>query len=100
MALRFSAFNVDLMAINGEKKGTLKKSYIVLDLIFTDRKRSLGQGNVFTGVCPQGVWLPRMHHRSHDWGVCMHGWWVCIQRQGLHGTRKAGGTNPTGMLPC
>ena len=39
--------------------------------VFTNDKRSLGQGNVFTGVChsfcPQGEggWLPIMHHRSH-----------------------------------
>ena len=36
--------------------------------ILTARKRSLGQGNVFTSVCHsvRGVgWLPNMHHRSH-----------------------------------
>ena len=37
--------------------------------MFTARKRSLVQGNVFTGVCPQeGGWLPSIHHRSHDQG--------------------------------
>ena len=54
----------------------------------TTRKRSLGQGNVFTRVCHsvargvgfpacitghmtsiQGGLLPSMHHRSHDQGV-------------------------------
>ena len=37
-------------------------------LLFTTHKQSLGQGNVFTGVCPQvgGDWYPSMHHRSHD----------------------------------
>ena len=35
--------------------------------------------NVFTCVClstGMGVWLPSMHHRSHD----QEGWGVCIQR--------------------
>ena len=54
----------------------------LLVIIITSRKRSFGQGNVFTGVClSMGVWegwgwLPRMHHRSHDRhpdGVCSHG---------------------------
>ena len=43
----------------------------VIQGIFTARKRSLGQGNVVTGVClstEEGGWLPSMHHRSHDQG--------------------------------
>ena len=57
----------------------------------TTRKRSLGQGNVFTGACHSfcprwgGGWLPSMHHSSHDQGVC-------IQR-GLH----LGGLHPRGL---
>ena len=45
-------------------------------ILVTARKRSLGQGNNFTGMCHSSVhrkgwggWLPSMHHRSHDWGV-------------------------------
>ena len=44
--------------------------------IFTARKRSLGQGNVFTSVCHSvhgGVVCLSMHHRSHDRGVCQGG---------------------------
>ena len=44
--------------------------------LFTDRKRSLGQGDVFTPVCHSvhgEGWLPNMHHWSHDWGVCIQG---------------------------
>ena len=44
--------------------------------IVTARKRSLGQGNVFTPVCHsvhgRGVWLPSMHYRSYDW-ECLPG---------------------------
>ena len=58
----------------------------------TARKRSLGQGNVFTPVyhsVHRGGWLPSMHHRSHDRGeegqpprgspfrgVCIQGGWA------------------------
>ena len=39
---------------------------------FTDRKRSLGQGNVLTRVClstgGKGDLCLRMHHKSHDQG--------------------------------
>ena len=50
-------------------------------VIFTARKRSFGQGNIFTSVVIPSVnggggWLPSMHHRSHDQGVCIQG--VCI----------------------
>ena len=55
--------------------------------VFTGHKRSLGQGNVFTGVCLSigGGWLPSMHHRSHDQGVCIGGWWVDPRRTGKAG---------------
>ena len=81
--------------------------------IFTARKRSLGQGNVFEGVCLSAGVL-RMHHRSHD-----EGWGSASREGGLHprgggvlptgrgveqtapppGIRKADGTHPTGTLP-
>ena len=52
-----------------------QKSWVYI--IFTARKLSLEQGNVFAGVClSTGGWLPSMYHRLHDHGVC-------IQR-GLH----------------
>ena len=45
--------------------------------VFTTRKRSLGQGNVFTPVCHsvhggRGGWLPSMNHRSHHQGSGLH----------------------------
>ena len=44
-------------------------------VVITARKRSLGQGNVFTPTClsTRGGWLPSMHHRTHDQGACLHG---------------------------
>ena len=39
--------------------------------IFIARKRSLGQGNVFT---PGVGWIPNMHHRSHDQGGSASRW--------------------------
>ena len=55
------------------KRDLLMKFKILLYLlylhIFTSRKRSLGQGNIFTGVCLStggGGRLPSMHHRLHD----------------------------------
>ena len=44
--------------------------------IFTARKRSLGQGKVLhlSVILFKGRdWLPSMHHRSHNWGVCIQG---------------------------
>ena len=45
--------------------------------IFTARKRSFGQGNVFILVCHSvhrgGGLCPRMHHRSHDSGISVQG---------------------------
>ena len=47
---------------------------ILLHLFFTTRKRSVEQGNVFTGVCGQGRGLcPSKHHRSHDQQVSVQG---------------------------
>ena len=87
--------------------------------IFTARKLSLGQGNVFRSVCqsfcPQGgwgvlcmmsltVWLPGpmfllggLYPWSHvpGGGLCPGGVSVQIQPPWI---RKAGGTHPTGML--
>ena len=64
-----------------------------LNLIhYRPRKRSPGQGNIFTSVCHsvheeggrgQDGWLPSMHHRSHDQGVCIQG--VCISGSLHHG---------------
>ena len=44
---------------------------MIVNSIFTDRKQSLGHGNVFSPVCHSvhrggGGWLPSMHYRSHD----------------------------------
>ena len=47
----------------------------VFRIISTARKRSLEQGNVFTGVClstARGL-CPSMHHRSHDRGSLSRG---------------------------
>ena len=71
--------------------------------LVTTRKRILRQRNAFTRVCHsvhRWGWLPSMHHRSHDRGVC-------IQRglpKGEVGqpppprTRKVYGMHPTGIL--
>ena len=52
-------------------------SYDCFVRMFTARKRSLGQGNVFTPVCHsvhiEGGLLPSMHHRSHDLGCASRG---------------------------
>ena len=43
-------------------------------VIFTARKRILGQGNVFKRVCHSvHSWLKSMHHRSHDGGAASGG---------------------------
>ena len=92
----------------------LKKSKFI-----TARKRSLGKGNVFTGVSlsTEG-WLPSTHYRSHDWGVCiqggMHPGGVCLQGGSASGGlgrppspdtwdatgygQQLDGTHPTEML--
>ena len=83
------------------------------DYLLTARKRSLGQGNVFTGVFLSmggGV-------GGFGFPACITGHMPSIRGGGLHpggsaygggglgwadppGTRKAGGTHPTGMLSC
>ena len=76
--------------------------------IVTAHKRILGQGNIFTGVCPRGGgrWLPSMHHRSHDQrGLHPGGRGLPTGRVGQNPppasrTRTSDGTRPTGMLPC
>ena len=74
-------------------RNLFKKSYILI----TVRKRSLGQGNVFTGVClSMGGWLPSIHHRSQVWRVCN----TPGCRRPPTTTGKVGGMHPTGMLPC
>ena len=67
-------------------------------------RRSLQQGNIFTGVHLSREVLPSMHHRSHDHGGLHPGGrgfayreWVCRPPAR---TRKAGGTHPTGIIPC
>ena len=73
---------------------TFRPMFVSVCLLVIGRKRSLGQGNVFTHVCHsvhgRGDWLPSMHHRSHDHlgvhlegglptgGVCIQG--LCIWR--------------------
>ena len=87
-------------------------------MAFTARKRSLGKGDVLTGVCHsflftgEGDWLPNMHHRSHDWGG-LHPKEVCIQ-EGVSASRDClyqvaifikgclppgGGLHPGGLPP-
>ena len=79
-------------------------------VLITVRKRSLGLDNIFASVYHSvhwgkggEGWLPSMHHRSHDWGVCIWGdclWGtVCIQGRGSasRGWRSAsrgGGLHP------
>ena len=77
--------------------------------VFTACKRGMEQGNVFTPVCHSvhrgWGWLPSMHHRSHDQGVCLqwglHPQGVCIQG-GVGYTRPSTseyGQQAGGMLP-
>ena len=55
-------------------------------IIFTARKRSLGQGNIFIGVCQEfcsqgGGVYPSMPCRSHDQPAVykqLHCWWVSV----------------------
>ena len=80
--------------------------------IVTTRKRSLGQGNVFTGIChsfcPQGGLHPGggLHLRGcasgglHPEGVCLQ-WGLgrpCPSTTGYN--QQAGGTHPTGIHSC
>ena len=61
--------------------GQLKTHMIKIICIFTARKRSLGQGNIFTSIYHSvggegGVGFPEKHHRSH--------YWVGLHPGGLH----------------
>ena len=59
--LRFLVFNAQICILTHSRD--------TFSLIVSARKRNLGQGNVFIGVClptKEGGWLPSMHHRSHD----------------------------------
>ena len=58
--------------------------------VVTARKRSLGQGNVFTGVCPQG----------RGGSACGESAISGVEQTSHFGTKKAGGTHPTGILSC
>ena len=52
--------------------------------VFTARKRSLGQGNVFTGIClSTGGGLASQNQKLHDQGASASSRGVCIRR-GLH----------------
>ena len=69
--------------------------------IFTARKQSLGQGNIFIGVCQEfcsqgGGCLLRGVSARGD-GVCFRG--VCLVETPPTDT-AAGGTHPTGMHSC
>ena len=54
--------------------------FIINLLIFTTRKQSLGQGNVFTGVCPGtgGVGFPACITAHMTGGVCLWGVWIQV----------------------
>ena len=68
---------------------------VIFTGIVTARKRSLGQGNVFTGVClSTGGWLPSMRHRSHSQGVYPP---PPESRHPPHGDRSPGCRHPPGI---
>ena len=58
--------------------------YIIVLLVFliTARKRSLGQGNVFTGVC---------------YSFCLHRGWVCTKRGSASKGSASGGSASGGV---
>ena len=66
--------------------------------IFTARKQSLRQGDVFTSVCQsffsRGWWLPSMYHWSHDRGHWLPS--IHHRSQGVRGLHPGGGG---GSLP-
>ena len=87
--------------------------YLISRIVTTTRKRSLGQGNVFMGVClsterrgmptggsaSRGVYLGFCIQWGSAWGVCIQG--VCqVWAEPPPRTRKASSTHPTGMLSC
>ena len=67
--------------------------------IFTARKRSLGQGNMFTGVCLSTGGVPdQVHPPGADTPLSRHPQ-PSAEHAGRYGQR-AGGTHPTGMQSC
>ena len=70
-------------------------------LIFTGRKRSLGQGNVFTPVC-HSVHRGGLHPGGlHPGGSASRGGrQTPSPNRILRDSQRAGGTNPTGMHSC
>ena len=77
---------VEISLCRGRGRGDVER------FLFTARKRSLGQGNMFTGVC---LSTGGMH------GPGVHGPGVCVWRRPPPPTATgAGGTHPTGMHSC
>ena len=74
----------------------------VVKQFFTARKRSLGQGNVFTPVCHsvhggRAGSASRGEGSLHSGGL---GWgWAYPQLDAMGYGQRAGGTHPTGMHP-
>ena len=63
-------------------------------VIFTARKRSLGQGNIFSSVCQEFC---------SQGGVCLSECWDTTPLRAVHAGRygqQAGGMHPTGMQSC
>ena len=96
------------------KRGTCcsrKYRLITTQLLFTARKRSLGQGNIFTSVCqefcPQGGVSASVHAGIPPPGPGRHPRDQAPPRPGTpraeHAGRysqRVGGTHPTGMHSC
>ena len=76
------------------------KCFPSVSVVITARKRSLGQGNIFTGVCDsfclqgEGGCLPLGPGGGHT-----HPQTQTPPRAHPHG-QQTGGTHPTGMLSC
>ena len=85
----------------------ISRHYVDSFLIFTACKRSLGQGNFFTGVClsTEGlcimslpVWLPGPRGLEDLFpGGLFPGRGLCRENPGI---RKASGTHPARILCC
>ena len=83
--------------------------YVRMALIITARKRSLGQGNIFTPIILfTGGGLPQCMHpppgtmhppRDHAPSPQDHATPPGTEHAGRYGQR-AGGTHPTGMQSC
>ena len=72
--------------------------YESLATIFTARRRSLGQGNVFTGVCLSTGGLPIPPHWMQTKPPQRQTPWMQTFPP-VYG-QQAGGTHPTGMQTC